>query len=93
MSRTTAKKEGGVTAPFFLGSQSTLIRQRSHGLELFIKLHGEGLTPHRQNLEGVFMHPQLSISNLHATHKLLELIGEGIEVVALALKCQDRVLY
>ena len=92
MSRTTGNKKGGVTAPFFIGSQSTLIRQRRHGLELFIELHGEALTTHRQNLEGVFMHPQLSISNLHATHELLELIGKRIEVVAVSLKRQDRIV-
>ena len=38
------------------------------------------------------MHPQLSVGNLHATHKFLELIGKRIEVIALALKGQDRIV-
>jgi hypothetical protein len=38
------------------------------------------------------MHPQLSISNLHSAHKLFELIGQGVEVVALSLKRQDRIV-
>ena len=72
--------------------RSALIGQRGDGLKPFIELSGEALTSNSQDLESVFMHPQLSIGNLHATDKLLELIGERIEVIALALKSQNRIV-
>ena len=69
--RSKIKKKGGGTPPLFFGRQSALtIGQRSNTLELLIELRGQALTSHRQNSQGVFMHPQLSISNLHPTHKL-----------------------
>ena len=36
------------------------------------------------------MHAQLGIGHLHAAHKFFDLIGQGVEVVAIALKREHR---
>ena len=50
-----------------------------HRLELFIQLHGQTLTADGQHLQGVLVHAQLGIGNLHATHQLFQFIGQGVD--------------
>ena len=63
-----------------------------HGIDVLqpvVELHGHRLPTDRQNLQGVFVHAQLSVGHLHAPHKFLDVIRKAIEVVALALKGEN----
>jgi hypothetical protein len=55
-------------------------------LQLVVELAGHSLAANGKHFQGVFMHAQLGISYLHASHELLHLIRQAVEVVALALE-------
>lgn len=63
--------------------------QRVNGAQPFVELPGHGLAADAQKLEGVFVHLDLRIGRLHPNDKLLDVVRQAIDVIALAFKTQN----
>ena len=72
------------------GNGGVSVVERGYLLETFIELHGHRLTTNRQNLQGVFVHAQLGIGNLHTPDQFLDLIRQCVQVVAATFKGKHR---
>ena len=65
---------------------SALLRHWSDVFQTLIQLHCHGLTSNGENFEGVFMHTQLCVGDLHAAYQFLQIIRKVVEVVALTFE-------